>query len=145
MEKPHWEKHAKEPKENGKNKRVQVLKNVVDTIQLKANYIRKRNNEQPESEEVRSMLDEKIDTYDLTRFERFKKWAKNNLPALSTVAITAAGVVSTIMEYGMGNENLRKMMYKDDSAVKMNKGEDVLIAKVYDTLKIRLGNTLHTT
>ena len=84
VEKPHWEKRAKEAKENCKNKRAQVLRNVVDTIQLKDDYIRMKNNQLPESEEVRSMLDEEVDTNDLTRFERFKKWAKNNLLALST-------------------------------------------------------------
>ena len=41
-EKPHWEQRAKEAEDQGKNKRAQVLGNVVDTIQLKADYIRLR-------------------------------------------------------------------------------------------------------
>ena len=47
-----------------------------------------------------------------------------------------------MVEYGIGNENLRKMMSKDDSAVTANKAEDVLMAKIYDNLKNKLGKIL---
>ena len=97
VEKPHLEQRAKEAEEQGKNKRAQVLRNVVDTIQLKADYIRLKNNQQPASEEVQSILEDEVNTSDLTRFERFKKWARENLLALSTVAIAAAGVITTII------------------------------------------------
>ena len=45
----------------------------------------------------------------------------------------------SMVEYGIGNENLRKMLSKDDSAVTVYKAEDVLMAKIHDTLKIKLG------
>ena len=38
-----------------------------------------RANQRPESEEALSMIQEEARTNDLTRFERFKKWAKENL------------------------------------------------------------------
>ena len=62
VEKPHWEQRAKEAEEQGKNKRAQVLRNVVDTVQLKADYIRLKNNQQPASEEVQSILEDKVNT-----------------------------------------------------------------------------------
>ena len=93
-------KKSERSRRSGKNKRTQVLRNVVDTIQIKVDYIRLKNNQQPASEEVQSMLEDEINTNDLTRFERFKKWARENLLALSTVAITAAGVITTIVVAG---------------------------------------------
>ena len=52
VEKPHWEQRARTAEEQGKNKRANVLRAVVDMIQLKADYIRLKNNQQPVSEEV---------------------------------------------------------------------------------------------
>ena len=46
------------------------------------------------------MLDNEIKTNDLTRFEKFKKWAKENLLSLSTAAIAAAGIIITTVIAG---------------------------------------------
>ena len=43
---------------------------------------------------------------------------------------------------GIANENLRKLLSKDGSAVTANKDEDVLMAKIYDTFKMKLGKIL---
>ena len=47
-----------------------------------------------------------------------------------------------MIEYGVANENIRKMMSKDDSAVTQNKADDVLMNKNQKILKIRLGKIL---
>ena len=48
-------------------------------------------NERPKSEQGRTMVEEEADANDLTRLERFKKWAKENITGVSDVAISIAG------------------------------------------------------
>ena len=43
------------------------------------------------------MIEEEAQQNDLTRFERFKQWAKKNLGGISVVAISVAGIVTTIV------------------------------------------------
>ena len=45
---------------------------MADEWQRKADEIRLRPNERPESETVQSMIEEEAQRNDLTRFERFK-------------------------------------------------------------------------
>ena len=49
---------------------------MAEACALKADEIRLRRNERPESETVQSMIEEEAQQNDLTRFERFKQWAK---------------------------------------------------------------------
>ena len=51
---------------------------MVKVCVLKADEIRLRRNERPESETVQSMVEEEAQQNDLTRFERFKQWAKKH-------------------------------------------------------------------
>ena len=53
---------------------------MADVCVLKADEIRLRRNERPESETVQSMIEE-AQNNDLTRFERFKQWTKKTLAA----------------------------------------------------------------
>ena len=64
---------------------------------LKADEIRLRRNERPESDSVQSMVEEEAQRNDLTRFERFKRWTKKNLGGISVVAISVAGIITTIV------------------------------------------------
>ena len=64
---------------------------------LKADEMRLRTNQRPESELAQSIVEEETNNNDLTRFERFKEWAKRNLEGISVVAISAAGIVTTIV------------------------------------------------
>ncbi len=57
-------------------------------------------NEQPKSEQGRTMVEEEADANDLTRFERFKKWAKENITGVSAVAISVAGIITTVVLAG---------------------------------------------
>ena len=82
-----------EPKLLEKN----LYKAMAETCVLKADEIRLRRNERPESETVQSMIEEEAQQNDLTRFERFKQWAKKNLGGISVVVISVAGIITTIV------------------------------------------------
>ncbi len=58
-------------------------------------------NENPGGLELgQNMIDEETDANDLTRFERFKKWAKKNITGVSAVAISVVGVVTAAVMAG---------------------------------------------
>ena len=82
-----------------------LYEEMADVCVLKADEIRLRRNEQPESEEVQSIVEEEARNSTLRVFERFKEWAKKNLAGLSVVAISVAGIVTTIV---MGAKNAIK-------------------------------------
>ena len=50
-------------------------------------------------------MEEEAQNNDLTRFERFKRWSKKNLGSISVVAISVAGIITTIV---MGAQNAVK-------------------------------------
>ena len=51
-------------------------------------------------EEVLSIIQEEAKTNDLTIFEKFKKWAKDNIAGVSAVAISIAGIITMIVIAG---------------------------------------------
>ena len=42
-------------------------------------------------------MEEEAENNDLTRFERFKRWARSNLGDISVVTISVAGIITTIV------------------------------------------------
>ena len=74
-----------------------IYEEIAQVCVLKADEIRLRRNERPESETVQSMIEEEAQQNDLTRFERFKQWAKKNLGNISLAAISVAGIITTIV------------------------------------------------
>ncbi len=54
----------------------------------------------PESEDALPMIEEETERNDLTRFERFKRWAKENITGVSAVAISVAGIVTAAVMAG---------------------------------------------
>ena len=66
----------------------------------KKSLMEARANQRPESEEAQERLQEIAEGNDLTRFERFKKWAKKNITGVSAVAISVAGVVTAAVMAG---------------------------------------------
>ena len=54
----------------------------------------------PKSEKVLSMIREEAKTNDLTRYERSKKWAKENIAGVSAIAISVAGIITTVVMAG---------------------------------------------
>ena len=79
-----------------------LYEEMADVCVLKADEIRLRRNQRPESELARSIVEEEAQNNDLTRFERFKKWVKKNFGGISIVTITIAGIITTIV---MGARN----------------------------------------
>ena len=64
---------------------------------LKADEFRLRANVRPEGELARSIVEEEGENNDLTRFERFKRSARRSLGGISAVAISVAGIITTIV------------------------------------------------
>ena len=85
--------------------RSKLYEEIADVCALKADEIRLRRNQRPESELARSIVEEEAQNNDLTRFERFKRWTKKNLGVISAVAISVAGIIITIV---MGARNAVK-------------------------------------
>ena len=72
-------------------------KSVSDAVSLKANYMGLESNMKPEHEEANSIIEEVVRNNDLTRFEKFKRLAKENLVDISALAISVAGIITTIV------------------------------------------------
>ena len=53
-----------------------LYEEMAEVCVLKADEIRLQRNKRPESVTVQSMIEEEAQQNDLTRFERFKQWAK---------------------------------------------------------------------
>ena len=108
---PHWEKKLKET-EDKDSVRAKQLESVVEVLQLKADLARMKINEPPQSEFVKGVLKSETEDGDISRFKKFQKWAKENLTSLSAIAISAAGIVTTIVIAG------RKTIKAGSNAVK---------------------------
>ena len=89
----HW-KNFSEKAVDPKTKRL--YKSLETTARLQADNIRLKNNEKPIHDETIEIINDEISISDLGRLERFKKWAKENLVGLSAIAITIAGIVTTV-------------------------------------------------
>ena len=86
----------------GDARKEQLYKNISETAKLKADYIRvTEKGEKPEHQEATEIIKETATNNksikDLTRLEQFKEWAKENLVGLSALAISIAGIITTIV------------------------------------------------
>ena len=97
VESKHWKTKAQE---EGNEMKSKLYETFAKTADLKADEIRLRLNQKPQNEEAISMVEEEADVNDLTRFERFKKWARENIAGLSAVAISIAGILTTVIMAG---------------------------------------------
>ena len=88
-----------EEKEQDPTKK-QLYKTAKELCIAKKSYMEVRANQRPESEEALSMILEEVERNDLTRFERFKKWSKENLVGVSAIAISVAGIITTVVISG---------------------------------------------
>ena len=70
------------------------------TARLQADSERLKNNEKPIHDESLEIIDDEIQTNDLSRLEKFKEWAKRNLIGISAIAITLAGIATTVIIAG---------------------------------------------
>ena len=100
-EETHWREEAERRSDPRKkllyNSIADVAALKADEAALKADELRLRANVRPQGELARSIVKEEAENNDLTRFERFKRWAKRNLGGISVVAISVAGIITTIV------------------------------------------------
>ena len=79
-----------------------VNKCISETAYLKADYLRIiEKGERPEHNEATQIAEQTIqenETFkDLSRLQRFKEWAKKNIVVVSALAISIAGIITTIV------------------------------------------------
>ena len=94
-EENNWMRRANDVE--GDPRKEALYESIVEVAKLKADQLRLEANLKPESETAQSILAEETENNPLTRFERFKKWAKENLGGISIVAISVAGIITTIV------------------------------------------------
>ena len=93
----HW-RYMEQQERNPTKK--QLYKTAKELCIAKKSYTEVKAGFRPESEEVLSMIQEEVERNDLTRFEKFKKWSKENLVGVSAVAISVAGIITTVVISG---------------------------------------------
>ncbi len=93
----HWKNL--EEKEQDPTKKL-LYKTAKELCIAKKSYMEVKAGSRPETEEALSMIQEEADANDLSRFERFKRWAKENLISVSAVAISVAGIITTAVVAG---------------------------------------------
>ena len=95
IEMDHWKKESDKAKAEGAEGKALLYDAMSKAAKLKADKIRLKLNQKPVSEEVQSMIEEETGVNDLTRLERFKKWARENIVGVSVIAISVAGIVTS--------------------------------------------------
>ena len=93
----HW-RYMEQQERNPTKK--QLYKTAKELCIAKKSYMEVKAGFRPESEEALSMIQEEVERNDLTRFEKFKKWSKENLVGVSAVAISVAGIITTVVISG---------------------------------------------
>ena len=103
-----------------------LFDSLEKTARLQADSERLKNNEKPIHDESLEIINDEIQTNDLNRLERFKEWAKKNLIGISAIAITLAGIATTVVVAGR-------------SAVKATAKATGRLAKAFVNLGKKLG------
>ncbi|CAB4000153.1 Hypothetical predicted protein [Paramuricea clavata] len=93
----HWKELARTERTAGREQKALLYEAMANTAELKADEIRLRSNERPKGPKAMSIVEEEVEINDLTRFEIFKKWARENIAEISAVAISVAGIITTII------------------------------------------------
>ena len=76
------------------------LESLEKTAKLQADFERLKNNEKPIHEETLDIINDEVRENDLTKLERFKQWARENLIGFSAIAISIAGIITTVVIAG---------------------------------------------
>ena len=79
---------------------VSLFDSLERTARLQADSERLKINEKPIHDESLEIINDEIQTNDLSRLERFKEWAKKNLIGISAIAITLGGIATTVIIAG---------------------------------------------
>ena len=94
----HWITLA-EKEEKGSARR-RALELAGQTSELLGDRLRLSTGQRVQSKEALEIMEKVIEANDLTRFERFRKWARENLLELSAVSISVAGILTTVIMAG---------------------------------------------
>ncbi len=92
-----WKELAEREQHPGKKG---MYETAVELCKLKKAEMEVKAGKKPESEEAQALVREEVRANDLTRFEKFKKWAKENIEGVSAVATSIAGIITTIIIAG---------------------------------------------
>ena len=95
IEENNWMKRANDVE--GDPEKEALYESIAEVAKLKVDQLRLEANLKPESETAQSILAEETENNPLTRFERFKKRARENLGGISVIAISVAGIITTIV------------------------------------------------
>ena len=102
----HW-KAEREKAEDGSGEEVErarseitKLESLEKTARLQADFERLKNNEKPIHDETLDIINDEIQENDLSKLERFKQWARENLIGFSAIAISIAGIITTVIIAG---------------------------------------------
>ena len=76
------------------------IESLEKTARLQADFERLKNNEKPIHDETLEIINDEIQENDLTKLERFKQWARENLIGFSAIAISIAGIITTVVIAG---------------------------------------------
>ena len=79
---------------------ITKLESLEKTARLQADFERLKNNEKPIHEETLDIINDEIQENDLSKLERFKRWARENLIGFSAIAISIAGIITTVVIAG---------------------------------------------
>ena len=93
----HWKNL--EEKEQDPTKKL-LYKTAKELCVAKKSLMEVKAGKRPESEEAQTMIGEETERNDLTRFKKFKKWAKENITGVSAVAISVAGIITAAVMTG---------------------------------------------
>ena len=80
--------------------RQHIGQRAVDVTERGIDDARLEMGQQPESEEGKHRYREIVREDIRTKFERFRKWAKENLGALTAISISIAGIITTVVVAG---------------------------------------------
>ena len=76
------------------------LESLEKTAKLQADFERLKNNEKPIHDETLDIINDEVRENDLSKLERFKQWARENLIGFSAIAISIAGIITTVVIAG---------------------------------------------
>ncbi|CAB3987900.1 Hypothetical predicted protein [Paramuricea clavata] len=80
--------------------RRDIFREALEIIDQNIDDARLEMRKRPESEEGVHRVREKVREDVRTRFEKFKTWARENLGVLSAIAISIAGIITTVVVAG---------------------------------------------
>ena len=80
--------------------RQQIRQEGMDVAEQGIDNANLEMGQQPETEEGKHRYREIVRENIRTKFERFRKWAKENLGALTAIAISIAGIITTVVVAG---------------------------------------------